>query len=335
MFAMQDLLFRVACQGGGDEPLSVHLRRITDSAYTRKTLGGTDIEGQLVAPIIAESHDEDCRREIMRFLHECLSEAGSGKRWQKIYGGLALAENLMQHASSALLEEVAQGRHFDLVQKVSFLEQFDAVARGCSDRRAQHVVRKKANELRATLASLLEKANAEALKIQSPECKDTASISSGSTATPSTASSSTRGSPSSVCSVPRSPGRDGHIDDAFDELREWMETVHSNSASATSSPTTSPSVSITSSPKSCPGDSELSIDDSDWERLEHLPPSYGALTTTQGLPSDLLDWFPASRVSDVSDTQDVFFTPMPAPAFPLPAPAFGQSPTFNAVLFSL
>lgn len=332
MFTMQDLLFRVACHGGGDEPLSVHLRRITDSAYTRKTLGGTDIEGQLVAPIIAESHDEDCRREIMRFLHECLSEAGNGKRWQKIYGGLALAENLMQHASSALLEEVAQGRHFDLVQKVSFLEHFDAVARGCSDRRAQHVVRKKASELRTTLASLLEKANAEALKIQSPECKDTASISSGSTATPSTASSSTRSSPSSACSVPRSPGRDGHIDDAFDALREWMESVHSNSASATSSPTASPSVSITSSPKSCPGDSELSIDDSDsdWERLEHLPPSYSALATTQGFPSDLLDWFPASCASDGSDTQDVFFTPMPAPAFPLPA-----QPTFNAVLFSL
>jgi len=298
-----DLLFRVACHGGGDEPLNVHLRRITDAAYTRKTLGGVDIEGELVAPVIAESHDEECRREIMEHLRECLSEA-SGKRWQRLYGGLALSEKLMQHGSPALLTEVAEGRHFDLVQKVSFLENFDAAARGCSDRRAQTVVRTKAHELRTMLDSLLEKARAEdTLQNASLDIKDTISTcSSGSmsTATPSTASSSTEGSPTSSCSEPepRSPSKDAHIDDAFAALREWMESGDSNVAS------------VESSPRSSAADSELSIDDLDWEPLDTLPPAYSTIAAMQARPSG--DWRSSASMSAGSD--DVFFTPMPAPA---------------------
>jgi len=303
-----DLLFRVACHGGGDEPLNVHLKRITDSAYTRKTLGGVAIEGELVAPVIAESHDEECRREIMRYLRECLSEA-SGKRWQRIYGGLALAENLMQHGSPALVTEVARGHHFDLVQKVSFLENFDSAARGCSDRRAQNVVREKANALRTMLVSLLEKARADDLHMESLwECKDgTASVcSSGSisTATPSiAAASSTRSSPSSTCSVPRTPTDDDRrLDDAFAALQEWIEN---------------PVSSAESSPRTSAGDSELSIDDLEWEPLEMLPPAYSTsddsdTAAMQAKPSS--DGRHLASVSDGGEPEEVFFTPMLAPA---------------------
>jgi hypothetical protein len=340
-----DLLFRVACHGGGDEPLNVHLKRITDSAHTRKTLGGVAIEGQLVAPIIAESHDEECRREIMTFLRECLSET-SGRRWQRIYGGLALTENLMQHGSPALLTEVARGHHFDLVQKVSILEYFDAAARGCSDRRAQTVVRAKAKELRSILVPLIEKERAEdMLQSNILDSKDTASTcSSGgiSTATPSTAASSTSGSPfpsviESTCSTPeapQSPAKDAHIDDAFAELRSWMESKDgSPRMSAESSPRLAPEdlsglleeaiVSAESSPRSSPGDSELSLDDFDWEPLEGLPPSYITDAAMQATFSGIS--CTSASMSDGCD--DVFFTPMPAPAL-------ARTPMQTAAMFS-
>jgi hypothetical protein len=319
-----DLLFRVACHGGGDEPLNVHLKRITDSAYTRKTLGGVDIEGELVAPVIAESHDEDMRREIMNFLRECLSEA-SGKRWQRIYGALALTENLMQHGSPALLTEVAQGRHFDLVQKVSILESFDAAARGCTDRRAQDVVRQKAKALRTILAAQLEKANAEILQCTGLDSKDASSTcSSGgiSTATPGSEASSSRSSPnSSEPSSPdaevafaRSPSKDVPIDDAFAELRQWMESADSLASAG-------------SSPRSLPGESELSVDDEEWEQLEQLPPSYSTFTALQAKPSG--DRRQRASSSDGNDDLE-FFTPMPTSAF-----AQSWSPMRTATLFSL
>lgn len=296
-----DFLFRVACHGGGDEPLNVHLKNITDAAYARKTLGGDDIEGELVAIVIAESHDGDCRREIMRHLHECLSEP-SGRRWQRIYGGLALTEKLMQHGSPVLLAEVAQGHHFDIVQKVSFLEHFDAAARGCSDRRAQSIVRKRASELRAMLVSQLEHGCSD--ELGGVDSKDTMSTCSGgvSTATPSTAASSTRSSPSSEFPEPRGPSKELHIDDAFATLREWMESVDSSGASSQGSPRSS---------------SEVSIDDSDWEPLG-LPPPFGTADAGQAEPS--ASGSPQDGALEGRDAADVFFTPMPTPAF-APAPA--------------
>lgn len=316
-----DLFFRVACHGGGDEPLSVHLKRVTDIAYTRKTLGGADVEGELVAPVIAESHDEDCRREIMRHLHECLSATGS-KHWHRMYGGLALAENLVQHGSPALLAEVSQGLHFDLVQKVSLLENFDAKARVCTDRRAENVVRTKARELRSMLVTQLGKATEEQTSgslrslpsSASLDGKDTASTcSSGniSTATPSTAASSSRSSPSSVSSAadPRSPAKALHIDDAFASLREWMESSDSKSPSMESSPRSQPS--------------EFSLDDSDWEQLEDLPPTYTTVAAMQMPNGNTI-----ARMSDGSEVQEEFFTPMPAPAL-------ARSPARTAALLSL
>eukprot|EP00408_Alexandrium_pacificum_P017223 CAMPEP_0171200404 /NCGR_PEP_ID=MMETSP0790-20130122/23962_1 /TAXON_ID=2925 /ORGANISM="Alexandrium catenella, Strain OF101" /LENGTH=375 /DNA_ID=CAMNT_0011665781 /DNA_START=258 /DNA_END=1381 /DNA_ORIENTATION=+ len=117
---------------------------------------------ELLAPVLAASHEADLRRETMRHLCDCLSEP-TGKRWQRIYGGLVLAEKLVQQGSHVLLIETAHGHHFDLVQKVSFLEHFDSAARGCSDRRAQHCIRKKAGELRTLLIPQLKKASHEEL----------------------------------------------------------------------------------------------------------------------------------------------------------------------------
>lgn len=289
-----DLLFRVACHGGTDEPLNIHLKRITDSAYTRKTLGGSDIDGEFIAPVIQESHDGDCRREIMRHLRQCLSEP-SGKRWQRIYGGLALTEKLIEFGSHDLAIEVAHGHHFDLVQKVSFLEYFDGQARGCSDRRAQNVVRTKAKELLAKLVPLLESASEEELPTNAGlNCKDTASICSKdtgqhslSTATGSTAASSSIGSNRSpVSSVPEADSPEARISDAFLDLKGWMDSADYSGGSCTASP-------------------RQSGDESDWEPIGEMPVH-------------------AQRQrGDCSESHDAFYTPMPAPAI-APAPSRGK-----------
>jgi len=311
---MVTALLGVVCHGGTDEPLNIHLNRITNSAYTRKTLGGSDIDGEFIAPVIQESHDGDCRREIMRHLRQCLSEP-SGKRWQRIYGGLALTEKLMQHGSPALAIEVAHGHHFDLVQKVSFLEYFDGQARGIADRRAQNVIRTKAKEFLVTLVPLLEKASKEELPSNAGlNGKDTASVCSKdtgqysvSTATGSTAASSlattpsTRSSPgnsrqtSPASSPEATPAPKAPIDDAFSDLRQWMESgEYSSGASGTASP-------------------RDSGDESDWEPIGRLP-----IQATRARAGS----------QDCNDASDTFFTPMPTPAV-------AQAPTRGKFVMSL
>lgn len=296
-----DLLFRVACHGGSDEPLQIHLKRITDSAYTRKTLGGADIDGELIAPVIQESHDGECRRQIMRYLRECLSES-NGKRWQRIYGGLALTEKLMQHGSPALVIEVAHGHHFDVVQKVSFLEHFDSAARGVADRRAQNTIRTKASEFLKTLVPQLQRASCEELPRDAPlnVPRDTASTCSKDTASQSNLTGSTtassmgsNASPASSIPAPKSPHKGSKIDEAFSDLHEWMESGgYSSGASAPVTPR---------------GESEAY--DSDWEPIGKLP--------VQAKPNEKSPWTPKSNPSH--DPADAFFTPLPAPAAPAPA----------------
>jgi len=288
-------LLGVACHGGTDEALNIHLKRIIDSAYTRKTLGGADIDGEFIAPVIQESHDGDARREIMKQLRQCLGES-SGRRWQKIYGGLALIEKLMVHGSPALAIEVAHGHHFDVVQKVSFLEYFDAEARGCTDRRAQNVIRTKAKEVNAMLVPLLQNAAKQELPrdaglnckdgdLRSTCSKDTEqqslSTTTGSTLASSSSSSLSTPSPHSSPELETCP--EARIDDAFGELKTWMESGDYSSGG-----------SCNHSPRECGGD------DSDWEPIGRLP---------MAIQKSL------DRVSRAdSDTGDKFFTPMPAPA---------------------
>lgn len=195
-----DLLSRVACHRGGDEPLGMSLKRITEVGAVDMTQRRLQ---ELLAPIIEASHEADCRRKIMRHLCDCLSEP-TGKRWQRIYGALVLTEKLVQQGSPVLLIETAHGYHFDIVQKVSFLEHFDSEARGCTDRRAQHTIRKKAAELRLMLIPQLRAASTKEV----PESvKETASTCSpgGISSTPSTIAGCSLKSVASLDSLPE-PG---------------------------------------------------------------------------------------------------------------------------------
>jgi|Transcript_82292 hypothetical protein len=297
---VSDMLFRVACNGGGEESLGQHLKRITDAAYTRKNIGGVAVAGELLAPVVAESHDADCRREIMKHIRECLSES-SGKRWQKIFGGLVLTEELMKNGSPHLVIECAQGHHFDLVQKVCFLEKFDAAAHGCSDRRAQQVIRLKASELLQQLVPQLRQASTEDLPMNAGlGIKDNLSTCSAtSNTTPSTAAIGSASCSSSMATTGSIVSSDSvevdfdgdetcEIDDAFASLRQWMESTESWASG------------------SCPRESsgEGSFDDpdaDDWEPIGELPIATEKYTARQRSVS----------------SDDIFFTPMPTPALPM------------------
>lgn len=143
------------CNGGGEQPFKVYLRRITDSK-------AVEITPEMLTPIVEASHDADYRRDIMKYMRECLSEP-SGKRWHRIYAGMLLVEKLLDKGSHYLVVELAHGFHFDLIQKVSLLEHFDSVARGISNPWAQDMVRKKASDLRCRLIPMLENATSDEL----------------------------------------------------------------------------------------------------------------------------------------------------------------------------
>merc|ERR1719487_1270031 len=101
----------------------------------------------------------------MKHLRECLAETQS-KYWRRVYGGLVLCEGLIKNGSPALISETAEGKHFDLVQRLSFLEHFDN-----SDKRVANNIRKKAETLRAEVVPLIQNAH-----LKEPEdAKDTAS----------------------------------------------------------------------------------------------------------------------------------------------------------------
>jgi hypothetical protein len=155
---------------GNAKTLPADLKRVTHS-------GVLDIPKELLTPVVEASKNEEDRPEIMKHIRECLAEP-SGKQWRRIYGGLVLVDALVKDGSPALITETAEGRHFDLVQRLSFLEHFDN-----TDKRVMNNIRKKSEEIRKAVVPLIEDA---ALKDTENCDKDT-----DSTCSPGAASEST------------------------------------------------------------------------------------------------------------------------------------------------
>jgi len=143
---------RVKSLKGGTNTLQADLKKITDS-------GCMDIPTELLDTIVAASTDADNRREIMTYLRECLAGPASTKQWKRVYGAMVLAEDLMKRGDRNLLVETAEGHHFDIIQRLSFLEQYHN-----SDKRAQGLVRSKAGTVRADLVPKLQNAASECSK---------------------------------------------------------------------------------------------------------------------------------------------------------------------------
>eukprot|EP00406_Dinophysis_acuminata_P074851 CAMPEP_0179266328 /NCGR_PEP_ID=MMETSP0797-20121207/29360_1 /TAXON_ID=47934 /ORGANISM="Dinophysis acuminata, Strain DAEP01" /LENGTH=249 /DNA_ID=CAMNT_0020974559 /DNA_START=53 /DNA_END=798 /DNA_ORIENTATION=- len=137
-----------------DNTLAQELRRATES-------GVIAIPRELFRAVHEAMQTEDDRREVMRHIRGALCEP-SGKKWQRVHAGLALVEDLVKNGTPVLRSEIADGLHFDLVQRVSFLEAFQHTG----DKRAESMVRNKAKVLRADLLQLLQGAGG-----QSPQAK--------------------------------------------------------------------------------------------------------------------------------------------------------------------
>lgn len=125
--------------------LEESLAQITDK-------GLIDIPEELFIVVIEESREEHGRKVIMNHLRQCLTDVAKPKAWKRLHAAMILIEELMTNGSPALLAETAVGRHFDVVQKLSFVERFQHT----SNERAQSMVRSKAKVLRSSLVERLQ-----------------------------------------------------------------------------------------------------------------------------------------------------------------------------------
>jgi len=149
---MQNLLSMVSNMGKACTPLEADLRRITDAE-------NIDAPPREVLKVVTNaSHDADCRKEIMNHLREALSQTTNmARNWRRIHGGLVLLEHIVKNGSPTLIEEINKGWHFDPVQRVSFLANFEFA----DDLRVQNVIRHKAGILRKELLERMRKAEFE------------------------------------------------------------------------------------------------------------------------------------------------------------------------------
>lgn len=134
-----------------------------------------EIPADLLASVTQASQNEDDRRDIMQHLRECLAET-SGKNWQRVYSAMMLLEALVKSGSSDLMKETAEGRHFDIVQRLAFLEVFNI-----ADKCVQGMVRTKAMTLRKEVITALESVDLTEKKAEVDEAEIESTLSPEST----------------------------------------------------------------------------------------------------------------------------------------------------------
>jgi hypothetical protein len=110
-----------------------------------------DVDKDALLAITQSSSNEDDRRIIMRHIHTCLSDLSSSK-WRRANAGMVVVEHLLRHGSPALVTETASGNHFDLVQRLSFLEKYEY----SFDKRVENMLRHKALALRSACLEKLQ-----------------------------------------------------------------------------------------------------------------------------------------------------------------------------------
>mmetsp|Transcript_50125 Transcript_50125/g.106593 ORF Transcript_50125/g.106593 Transcript_50125/m.106593 type:complete len:364 (-) Transcript_50125:87-1178(-) len=126
-------------------PLQADLRRLTEAELLESPPPET------LNNVANASHDEDQRREILLHMQECLAEPSS-RRWRRVNGGLVLLDHLLRRGSPKVVTEIAEGRHFDPLQRLAFLEKFEF----SDDKRVQNMLRQKATALRSEMMLRLQ-----------------------------------------------------------------------------------------------------------------------------------------------------------------------------------
>lgn len=102
-----------------------------------------DVPEDAVNAVVLASHNADDRRQIMLHLHGCLA-ASASSQWRRVYSGLVVLEALLERGSPLIISEVADGVHCDLVQRLSFVENYEYGY----DSRVQDMLRRRASNLR-------------------------------------------------------------------------------------------------------------------------------------------------------------------------------------------
>jgi len=187
MAAISSAWSRMTGRGAPKKTLPADLQRVTHS-------GVLDVPKELLEPVVEATKNAEDRPEIMKHIQMCLAES-SGKNWRRVYGALVLVEALVKDGAEELFAETAEGRHFDLVQRLSFLEHFDN-----ADKRVTNNVKKKAEALRKEVMILIQK-DWSFLAKDNDDIKDTAS-----TCSPGSVSTAARSSVSSGTTVATATG---------------------------------------------------------------------------------------------------------------------------------
>lgn len=130
---------------GSSNPLQADLKRVTSADVC-------DSPKEEMEKICRASFMPDDRKTIMLHLQSCFADT-SGKQWRRVFGALLLLENLVRKGSPAVVRELADGIHFDIVQRLTFLGHFEFA----SDKRVEALVREKAKTLRTDLLERMQR----------------------------------------------------------------------------------------------------------------------------------------------------------------------------------
>ena len=141
-----------------------------------------DLEYKFVLEQICRSSFEvEERMIILDFLHYTMAPVDPNSEWRTVFNGLRILNTLIDSGSIAVFTEVAEGKHFDLVQKTLFLTTY-----ANSDERIGKLIRTAAKEIRDKLLLKFDAINSGTLVDESPsqEVKAISSSSVSSTSTP-------------------------------------------------------------------------------------------------------------------------------------------------------
>lgn len=88
----------------------------------------------------------------MMHLFDCFTQRSGSESWHRVHAALTLTEEVLLHGSPSLGDEIASGCYFDVLQQLTFLENFEFI---CS-RRAQNILRSKVAVVRSLVVPRLQ-----------------------------------------------------------------------------------------------------------------------------------------------------------------------------------
>jgi hypothetical protein len=123
-------------------PPKTELELLLDSVILKAD--SIDLDRAAMEGVVRFCAEEADRRIIMRHVHSCLAMPQSSE-WRCVYLALQVLEQLFSKGPPELVTEAATGAHFDVVQRLSFLEKYEMGI----DLRVQSLIRRRATAMKA------------------------------------------------------------------------------------------------------------------------------------------------------------------------------------------